>query len=51
MGEIGWIRHGVGALGDKGTNPVTAIAFSCAAIHFPAGKESFFKFNDASRAH
>ena len=31
-----WSRHCVGHPGDSGTNPVTAITFSCAAIHSPA---------------
>ena len=28
--------NSVGDPVDRGTNPVTAITFSCAAIHFPA---------------
>ena len=30
------VKHGVGNSGDRGSNPITAIRFSCAAIHFPA---------------
>ena len=29
------LSHWVGDPGDTGRNPVTAITFSCAAIHFP----------------
>ena len=29
--KLCWLRHQ-----DRGTNPVTSIPFSCAAIHFPA---------------
>ena len=31
-----WLWHWVGNPVDMGTKPVTAITFSCAAIHFPA---------------
>ena len=33
--QLSWLRHTVGGPGGCGTNPVTAITFSCAAIYFP----------------
>ena len=36
-GEIApFVKDAVGYLGDRGTNPVTAVIFSCAEIHFLA---------------
>ena len=32
--ELSWLSHGVGDAGDWDTNPITAIASNCAAIHF-----------------
>ena len=43
--SLEWLTDGVGEIaqlvmvgdrGDRGMNPVTAITFSCPAIHFPA---------------
>ena len=34
-GWLSWLRHWVADSGDRGTNPVIAITFSCAAIHVP----------------
>ena len=33
-GLLSWLSHWVGGPGDRDVNPVTAITFSCAAIHF-----------------
>ena len=33
--KLSWLMHGLADPGDRGTNPVTTIMFSCAAIHFP----------------
>ena len=33
---LSWLRQGIGDPGDTGKNPVTAITYSCAAIHFTA---------------
>ena len=32
---LSWLRHWVGDLGVRAMNPITAITFSWAAIHFP----------------
>ena len=31
----GWLKHGVGDPGERGMNAISAIKFSCTAIHFP----------------
>ena len=34
-GGESWLRRGIGDPGDRVMNPINAITFSCAAIHFP----------------